>query len=145
MEDVVGEPTHGGRSQTESDEVEDKQIHGRCLAAHIGGHHLLDRRGGGRLDADRLTRCVEDYTNKYKGEQLQVALFGGEYQDGVLTAYCHFAVIYGQNPVGLPVPEALKAANLGDNLEKANRILQEIAWEAVTAEPMSGMKATETR
>ena len=32
---------------------------------------------------------MEDYTNKYKGEQLQVALFGGEYQDGVLTAYCY--------------------------------------------------------
>jgi NAD(P)-dependent dehydrogenase (short-subunit alcohol dehydrogenase family) len=29
---------------------------------------------------------VEDYTNKYKGEQVEVALFGGEYQDGVLTA-----------------------------------------------------------
>jgi hypothetical protein len=31
---------------------------------------------------------VEDYTNKYKGEPVEVALFGGEYQDGVLTAYC---------------------------------------------------------
>ena len=31
---------------------------------------------------------VEDYTNKYKGEQVEVALFGGEYQEGVLTAYC---------------------------------------------------------
>ena len=31
---------------------------------------------------------LEDYTNKYKGEQVEVALFGGEYQDGVLTAYC---------------------------------------------------------
>jgi hypothetical protein len=31
---------------------------------------------------------VEDYTNKYKGEQIEVALFGGEYQEGVLTAYC---------------------------------------------------------
>ena len=48
-----------------------------------------DRGRGGRPGADRLTRCVEDYTNKYKGEQLQVALFGGEYQDGVLTAYCY--------------------------------------------------------
>ena len=38
--------------------------------------------------ADRLSR-VEDYTNKYKGEQVEVALFGGEYQDGVLTAYCY--------------------------------------------------------
>jgi hypothetical protein len=33
-------------------------------------------------------RPVEDYTNKYKGEQVEVALFGGEYQEGVLTAYC---------------------------------------------------------
>ena len=35
----------------------------------------------------RLTE-LEDYTNKYKGEQVEVALFGGEYQEGVLTAYC---------------------------------------------------------
>jgi hypothetical protein len=33
-------------------------------------------------------RAVEDYTNKYKGEQVEVELFGGEYQDGTLTAYC---------------------------------------------------------
>ena len=33
-------------------------------------------------------RAVEDYTNKYKGEQIEVALFGGEYQEGTLTAYC---------------------------------------------------------
>ena len=33
-------------------------------------------------------RAVDDYTNKYKGEQIEVALFGGEYQEGVLTAYC---------------------------------------------------------
>ena len=35
-------------------------------------------------------RCdsSEDYTNKYKGEQVDLALFGGEYQEGVLTAYC---------------------------------------------------------
>jgi hypothetical protein len=37
---------------------------------------------------DRLGQ-VEDYTNKYKGEQVEIALFGGEYQDGVLTAYCY--------------------------------------------------------
>ena len=27
-------------------------------------------------------RAVEDYTNKYKGEQVELALFGGEYQEG---------------------------------------------------------------
>jgi len=33
-------------------------------------------------------RAVEDYTNKYKGEQVELELFGGEYQEGTLTAYC---------------------------------------------------------
>ncbi len=32
---------------------------------------------------------MEDYTSKYKGETVELALFGGEYQDGVLTAYCY--------------------------------------------------------
>ena len=31
---------------------------------------------------------MEDYSQKYKGEHVELALFGGEYQDGVLTAYC---------------------------------------------------------
>lgn len=31
---------------------------------------------------------MDDYTNKYKGEQVEIALFGGDYQAGVLTAYC---------------------------------------------------------
>ena len=38
-------------------------------------------------DSARLG-AIEDYTSKYKGEQVEVALFGGDYQDGVLTAYC---------------------------------------------------------
>ena len=33
-------------------------------------------------------RPVEDYTSKYKGEQVELALFGGDYQEGTLTAYC---------------------------------------------------------
>lgn len=31
---------------------------------------------------------MEDYTSKYKGEQVEIALFGGEVQEGTLTAYC---------------------------------------------------------
>jgi hypothetical protein len=59
----------------------------------------------------------------------------------VLNAYCHYAVIYGRSPVGLPVPDMLKKAELGANTEKVNTILQEIAWAAVTGEPASGVKA----
>lgn len=59
----------------------------------------------------------------------------------VLNAYCHFAVIYGRTPVGLPVPGLLKQAGLGENTEKVNKVLQEVAWQAVTAELASGVKA----
>ena len=55
-----------------------------------------------------------------------------------LAAYCHFAVIYRRSPVGLPMPAILKNKN-GD--EKMNQLLQELAWEAVTQHPLSGVKA----
>lgn len=54
-----------------------------------------------------------------------------------LNAYCHFAVIYGQSPVGLPMPNVLAKAK---HDEKLNRLLQELAWEAVTRHPLSGVK-----
>jgi hypothetical protein len=50
--------------------------------------HNLGDHAAARVCA--TVRPVEDYTNKYKGEQVEVALFGGEYQEGVLTAYCSF-------------------------------------------------------
>jgi hypothetical protein len=57
----------------------------------------------------------------------------------VLVAYCHFAVIYRKSPVGLPVPAALGKSNA--DVEKLNRLLQELAWDAVTKHPLSGVKA----
>ena len=33
---------------------------------------------------------MEDVTNKYKGEQVEVALSGGAYQEGILTSFCSF-------------------------------------------------------
>jgi hypothetical protein len=56
-------------------------VSGRPSALTTG--RPLDKAGTASL------RGVEDYTNKYKGEQVEIALFGGEYQDGVLTAYCY--------------------------------------------------------
>ena len=32
---------------------------------------------------------MEDYTQRYKGEHVELALFGGEFQSGILTAYCY--------------------------------------------------------
>jgi hypothetical protein len=55
-----------------------------------------------------------------------------------LVAYCYYALIYEKSPVGLPVPGIIAKAN---ESEKLNRLLQEIAWEAVTSHPLSGVTA----
>ena len=61
-----------------------------------------------------------------------------------LVAYCHFAVIYRRSPVGLPMPAVLKAANNPKWDDKLNRVLQEVAWDAVTHHPLSGVTAAAT-
>jgi hypothetical protein len=53
-----------------------------------------------------------------------------------LVGYCYYAVVYQRSPVGLPVPPAL--AKHAES-EKLNRLLQEIAWEAATQHPLSGV------
>jgi hypothetical protein len=57
-----------------------------------------------------------------------------------LVGYCDFAVMYRRSPVGLPVPNILKQAKLGDQEEKLNKLLQELAWEAVVQHPLSGVR-----
>lgn len=57
-----------------------------------------------------------------------------------LNAYCHYAVIYRKSPVGLRVPAILKTVKLGEDEEKLNRLLQELAWDAVSKHPLSGVK-----
>ncbi|MBI3878918.1 MAG: SGNH/GDSL hydrolase family protein [Verrucomicrobia bacterium] len=56
-----------------------------------------------------------------------------------LAGYCHFAVIYQRSPVGLPRPAILSRNPAWD--DKLNRLLQELAWDAVTKHPMSGVRA----
>lgn len=55
-----------------------------------------------------------------------------------LVGYCHFAAITGRTPVGLPVPAELQNA---PHAAELNTLLQQIAWDAVTAYPLSGVKA----
>ncbi len=58
----------------------------------------------------------------------------------VLEAYCHYAVIYRKSPVGLPVPTALTKAGIpAEYLGALNRLLQELAWNAVVNHPLSGV------
>jgi hypothetical protein len=57
-----------------------------------------------------------------------------------LVGYCNYAVMYRRSPVGLPVPDVLKQAKLGDQEEKLNQLLQELAWEAVKQHPLSGVR-----
>ena len=61
----------------------------------------------------------------------------------ILSAYCHYAVIYKRSPVGLPLAgDFVRSKKLHPEWdEKLNHLLQEIAWEAVTHHAMSGVKA----
>jgi len=59
----------------------------------------------------------------------------------ILSSYCHFAVIYRQSPVGLPLPLAFRTLKdmSDDDKTKLNSLLQQIAWDTVSAHPMSGI------
>jgi hypothetical protein len=54
-----------------------------------------------------------------------------------LNSYLHFAVLYGQSPVGLPMPAMLKNAKREAWDDNFNRSLQELAWDTVTKYPNS--------
>ena len=80
-------------------------------------------------------------TGKAPGLERQTDLFRdplGHPQPALaaLVAYCHFAAIYQRSPVGLPVPIELKVL---PQAEELNRVLQQLAWNAVTQYPMSGV------
>ena len=59
-----------------------------------------------------------------------------------LVGYCHFAVIYRRTPVGLPVLAPLDSDDGDDG--KLNLLLQQIAWDAVTHDPLSGVSVAAT-
>jgi hypothetical protein len=56
----------------------------------------------------------------------------------LLSAYCHYAVIYRRSPVGLPIPPS--AAKQGVKSEELNLLLQQLAWDAVSHHPLTGVK-----
>ncbi len=60
-----------------------------------------------------------------------------------LVGYVNYATLYRRSPIGLPVPEVLKQAKLGDQEEPLNRLLQQLAWDAVVAHPLSGVRASQ--
>lgn len=55
----------------------------------------------------------------------------------IMMGYCHYAVIYRKNPIGLPVPKELAGT---PQAEELNRLLQQLAWDAVIHHPLSGVK-----
>jgi hypothetical protein len=54
-----------------------------------------------------------------------------------LNSYMHFAVLYGQSPVGLPLPTMLNNAKREAWDDNFNRSLQQLAWDTVTKYPYS--------
>jgi hypothetical protein len=58
----------------------------------------------------------------------------------VLAAYCHFAVIYRRSPIGLPLPLEFEQNQQYAN-PALNRLLQQLAWDAVTQNTLTGVSA----
>lgn len=58
----------------------------------------------------------------------------------VLAAYCHFAVIYRRSPVGLSMPQEFEQNQQYANAN-LNRLLQQLAWDAATQNPLTGVTA----
>jgi hypothetical protein len=58
----------------------------------------------------------------------------------VLVAYVHYASIYRRSPVGLPTPTLLARAKTPPDPALV-KLLQELAWQAVTQHPLSGVKS----
>jgi len=58
----------------------------------------------------------------------------------VLAGYCHYAVIYRRSPVGLPMPDEF-VGNRDYAVPALNKLLQELAWDAVIHNPDSGVRA----
>jgi hypothetical protein len=53
-----------------------------------------------------------------------------------LSVYCHFAVIYRQTPIGLPMPEEFEH---NQQYANPNLLLQRLATDAVTSNPLTGL------
>lgn len=61
-----------------------------------------------------------------------------------LVSYCNFAVVYRRSPIGLPIPDCMAHdKNPKWNDAKLNSLLQQIAWDAVTHNPLSGLPQSE--
>jgi hypothetical protein len=57
-----------------------------------------------------------------------------------LITYAHYGVIYRKCPVGLPAPALLAPLRLSPKeREDLTRLLQQLAWDAVTHHPLSGV------
>ncbi len=56
-----------------------------------------------------------------------------------LAAYCYYASIYGRTPEGLPLPAVLKSGDAKYATDDLNRLLQQLAWHAVSQHPLSGV------
>lgn len=52
-----------------------------------------------------------------------------------LVTYCWYAAIYGQSPAGLKALDGRVPA-------ETNRVLQQIAWDSVSAEPLNGVPSS---
>ena len=109
-----------------------------CLGRHVGQGQWGDVAPVGQAVLALREKVI---AGQAPGIKKQSELFTDpighvNHQIKVLETYCHYAVIYRRNPVGLPVPKILAAQ---PEAEALNKLLQELAWNAVKSHPLSGV------
>ena len=135
-----------------------KQLYARNIkAAEAQADAINQKYGGGKkvlflvpsaqaLVALRLRIVNHEFAGLTKqGELFKDALSHPSAPLEALNTYLHYAVLYGRNPVGLPMPGLLKRAKREAWDDKFSRSLQELAWETAANYPYSGVTAATKR
>jgi hypothetical protein len=104
----------------------------RVFVAPVGQAVMALRKKIAAGEAPGLTKQMDLFTDPIGHAKPPLA---------ILVAYCYYAQIYERTPVGLPVPAALTGVGDKETTAKLNKLLQDLAWTAVTEHPLSGVKA----
>jgi hypothetical protein len=135
-----------------------KQLYARNIkAAEAQADAINQKYGGGKMvlllvpSAQALVALRTRIANQEvagltkQGELFRDALSHPSAPLEALNTYLHYAVLYGRNPVGLPMPGLLQRAKREAWDDKFSRSLQELAWETAANYPYSGVTAATKR
>lgn len=115
--------------EAQADEINKKYGKGKKILALVPGAQAMVTL--------RTKIADKDWSGLSKQGELFVDAVHPSAPMEALNTYMHFAVLYGQSPIGLPMPAMLRNAKRTAWDDGFNQSLQELAWETVTKYPYS--------